>query len=317
MASATLGASHDGKPAAQRGTQRVASLEVESGQVEFSVTADVDLKSVTLKHGTTEQRMTVDPTNMNKATLVVDISTDDDRGAYSATAKQADDTDLAVDGAVEIVVPVKQADPTTPGDVSQTDLGVFDARFAYLTLALVVILCAGVGFLAWTIAGMVKLPEASATIPKDTFVDGTFAERATALICLLAAAAGVMITLIGAWQAGLETRGRLQLKLAQHTGEPDRGAEAEVLKGVAEILDQARRLRGTIAVIAAGALLVAFAMLFASLSVTNGRAPAPSPSVSPTASAAQTPTAVASPSADPSPSSAAPSPSAPSASSPE
>ena len=167
---------------------------------------------------------------------------------------------------------------------------------------------------------MVKLPEASATIPKDTIVDGTFAERVTALICLLAAAAGVTITLSGAWQAGLETRGRLQLKLPEPTPAGlDRGPEAEVLEGVAKILDQARRLRGTIAVIAAGALLVGLAMLFASLWVTS-KAPAPSPSASATTSASQSPTAEPSPPAATEPAttesaSAEPSPPAPSPSS--
>lgn len=290
MASASLGASHNGKPAEQRTNQRVASLAVQSGDVEFRVSADVDLKSATLKHDNTSQQMDVDKADKKKATLVVKIQADSDRGAYSATAKQVDDTDLPVEGTVEIVAPRQGADPESPGDVSQVALGVFDARFAYRTLALVIVLCAGVGFLAWTVVGMVKLPEASTAIAKDTIVDGSFAERATALICLIAAAAGVVITLFGAWQAGLETRGRLQLELPAYAGESGRGIESEALEGLAKILDQARRLRGTIAVIAAGAFLVVFAMLFASLSVTSGRATAPSPSASPTTSASQTPT---------------------------
>lgn len=296
MASTVLSATHNGNTSAETDGSPTANLPMPDGDVVFTLTSDTDLQSATLVHDDAGVSMTVDQTDRKIASHTVAI-TESNRGVYRAKAMTLDGTEIPLGNQVDIQPPAEAEadgddDADTDDEVSEVSLGEYDGVFAYVTLGIVVAFCLGVGYLVWTLAGKVGLPAAGTTVPAQATLDGSFAQRLTLLVCLFGAAAGVIITLFGAWQAGLETRGRLRLgRRAPATEDVTttdvRGPLADILESGAKLVDAARRLRGTVAVIISGAALAALAMWFASLTVTAR--PPETPPPTPSASALATP----------------------------
>ena len=99
-------------------------------------------------------------------------------------------------------------------------------------------------------------PTATAEAVADA-PNGTFSERSRLAISALLVAVGGVLLLAGAFLAALEVRGRQ--KAAQIPGLRVRGT-AEVLEKVPEVLKRAAQLRGTIAVLLAGGLMLVLAV---------------------------------------------------------
>ena len=91
------------------------------------------------------------------------------------------------------------------------------------------------------------------------------------MIYAMVAAAGVAITLVGAWLAALETRGRLTLPKTTEAPKPDPdGGRGPDLAAAVKVLEVFKFLRGTTAVIVAGALIVGGALFFTSRLPASG-----------------------------------------------
>lgn len=260
MTTAELSAKLDNGPAsaAPDADSTIHVLEVAAGEVTFTLTADAELDSAQLKRGSTELGMTL-ATDKKSATVTVDIDSDVKRGLYSATAKDSANGDVTVKNQVEIKPKSGGGNPA-PSGVTEASLGEYDKDFADKSLVAVGVLAVGGLLLALVIIGAVSLPPAGTNVVGEVTRDGTFTERVAAMIYAMAAALGVAITLFGAWQAALETRGRLSTNLK---GAPS-GSRGPDYDGMTKVLDVVRRLRGTIVVIVAGALIVGLALFFTS-----------------------------------------------------
>lgn len=132
--------------------------------------------------------------------------------------------------------------------VVETSVGEFDPAFAYVTLA---IFGAAIG------AALILLNQnISLSLPKLTDVpkSGTYAERLRTYAVVAAVCAGVFALGVGTWLAALEVRGQLRktVTVPADAGEETRGLTEEFSK----ILDSASKLRGTVAVLVAGVVLL-------------------------------------------------------------
>jgi hypothetical protein len=140
--------------------------------------------------------------------------------------------------------------------------GEYDARFArwvgviFAGLALAVVATVSfqvLGAIDWSAA-----PDATAAGAAGGTGGGTFAERTRLAVAGLLVAVGGVLLLAGAALAALEVRGRQ--RVVQGTGVRTRGA-AEVLDKVPVILQRAGLLRGTIAVLITGGLMLLLAVV--------------------------------------------------------
>ncbi|MFI7067351.1 hypothetical protein ACIBL3_40605 [Kribbella sp. NPDC050124] len=168
------------------------------------------------------------------------------------------------------VTELKESPEPVDDKVSETAPGEYDPRFTWISglsaagaALLTVILLAVVLF-------GIDLPAPVSTVADDQQVTGTWAQRFAGILALVLAVIGAVLVFGGLWLAALEARGRLRTQLAV-----ERGA----LDGVPEVLDKARLLRGTIAVLVAGvAVLVVAATIGIRLA---GASPGEDPQVSP------------------------------------
>jgi hypothetical protein len=175
-----------------------------------------------------------------------------------------------------------EEEPPKPGDVvAEVAPGEYDPRFALISGIAAAVAAVLVVLLLTVLMFGIDLPGTVSTVGDNQQITGTWAQRFSGVLALILAAIGAIIIFGGLWLAALETRGRLR---AQQAG-ADRGA----LDGVAEVLDKARLLRGTIAVLAAGVaiLVVASGIAIRLAGAESGADPqvppsAPTTSVSPT-----------------------------------
>jgi hypothetical protein len=140
--------------------------------------------------------------------------------------------------------------------VNEIAIGEYDARFAYASLAV----AGGLALLFFIVisAAAFAIPLGSVDPSTGGPVDVPFGDRVRVVVALFGLALGGAVALLGAWLAALETRGRLRAVIAL---DPDRGDGLDALgtdrlDALAAVLEKARRLRGAIAVIAAGAIIV-------------------------------------------------------------
>lgn len=286
-----------------------AQLEAEIGNVEFTLTSTVELKSAQLTKPSDpsfSQAMVVDPGDKKKATLTIPVQGSQDFGVYGASAVGTDDQPIEVKSTVELVA--RGAGPSGPSGgngsnnennpVAEVAIGVYDPVFTFWVFLLVV------GLSVASVAALVKffgsfqLPFGSGkVVDAGKFVDGSFPQQVAAVVLLIGICIGTVTLLLGAGLAALETRGRLQLREGKNQDSATRDAtvlsDPAQLEHLAKLVEAFGKVRGTIATVVTGGLLVALAMWFAMLIATAGTAPAkesnPKPSASPTVSA--TPTA--------------------------
>ena len=194
----------------------------------------------------------------------------------------------------------KPAKETTSGGSGGSDndnpseiaIGEVDRPFAYATLGFVVLVSAGIGFAVWSVVNRTQFSLAGASVPDDMVLDGTFGQRSASALFWFGAGVGAIVLVVGAWLATLETRGRLRAPIKGVDGSkgPVFGVGEAELKAIADILDKARRLRGSIAVVLAGFFILVISLW--GMNALTADAPAPAPTVTvtsaPTASATST-----------------------------
>ncbi|MGW1341403.1 hypothetical protein ACWCOV_10155 [Kribbella sp. NPDC002412] len=164
--------------------------------------------------------------------------------------------------------------PAEPVDdkVTETEAGEYDARFAWISG----VSAAGAALLTLILLAVVlfgiDLPAPVSTVAENQQVTGTWSERFAGILALVLAVIGAILVFGGLWLAAMEARGRLRAQVAVKVRGP--------LDGVPEVLDKARMLRGTIAVLCAGvAILVVAAIIGIRLAgVASGTDPQVSPS---------------------------------------
>jgi hypothetical protein len=224
-------------------------------------------------------------------------------GTFIAEAR-IDDSEVTSANGIELTKPAaaqgQSPTGTTDDPPSELEIGELDRPFAYITLLLVAVLATAVGFAVWSVISRVSLPDAGTTVSGEEILDGSFGQRIASIVLIVGAGIGGITLIVGAWLAALETRGRLRAPVkgsdAKGVGTSLGAAE---LNAIAVILDKFRKLRGAIAVVAAGFLILAISMWGANTMAGAEPAPAPTASSEPP----QPPSGTATPSTpEPSPS---------------
>lgn len=289
MTSLRLRATHGDETSASGSVTTIELLPVLEGDVVFTLTSDGALSAAQLTHpDDTVTPLVVDASNKLTATATVTISAST-RGTYSATATPDGGTETAAENVVEITAPEAEgaggAGAAAGDDVSETSIGEFDWVFTYLSLIVVVAAAAAIAWITVTIIGTITLPPEDATTSIDDPANGTFAVRVAAMISLIAAAAGICIALFGAWQAALETRGRLRVVLPPvELDDGTRGVSEEQLRGAAEVIDKLRRVRGSIVVVIVGAAITMAGLWVAASTAADSTPNPPAATSTPTPS---------------------------------
>lgn len=203
--------------------------------------------------------------------------TEDDLGTYTVT----DGTDTAT-----LDIKASATEPPVEGEdepdaALEVAPGVYDREFAMRSGAVAAGLAVAVLVLSFASIGRFGL-EAELTTVTQGWVTNTLAERVAGVVQLTALAVGAALLVVGAWLAALEVRGRLSAVVAADPDLGDRGVGAEVGEAAAAVIDVLRKARGTIAVLAIGAIVVLGSLWSAAhvASSSHGPRPAPSPTVS-------------------------------------
>lgn len=221
--------------------------------------------------------------------------TEDQLGTYTVTIDGGDSASLLVK---KTATTGGGSTPPT-GGVLELEPGVYDEAFARTT-GIAAAVAAG-AFILIALLSITRFPiQADQVTVASGWVTNTLAERVAGVVQLLALGLGAVLLVIGAWQAALEVRGRLTLKVTATGGDTTRGvAPADLGDAVAKVLEVLRGARGTIATLAVGALIVLGALWSAAhvASTSHGPQPAPSSSSSPTPPPTSPPPASPAPSA--------------------
>lgn len=194
-------------------------------------------------------------------TLPIPSVGDGDRAVYEVTASSSNNV---IDKAtIEVAEPDPAAPtptptPTPPGSI-EIEPGEWDAAFAWVT-GVVVAVAAAVALYALTRNIQFKLPPT----PSKSAAAPTYSEALRAIVVIGVLCLGIVSVALGVWMAGLEGRGRLRRTVTVTSvpipvDEGKRGAlpdPAAVLDGASKIIDSASRLRGTIAVLVVGVVLI-------------------------------------------------------------
>jgi hypothetical protein len=139
--------------------------------------------------------------------------------------------------------------------VVEVEVGEFSRAFAVLSFIPLFVVIVGVVGLAGWIGLQVGIPALTYSTGDEVALVplGTISERVGAVVVLVTTAVGTALLLFGTWFAALEVRGRLRLN--PKVGVKSLGVPIS-LKDLAPIVDAASKLRGTIAVILAGTLVL-------------------------------------------------------------
>lgn len=191
-------------------------------------------------------------------------------GTFVAEAK-VDGVETAAPSGVKLVEKTEEKQPkpqvenqrvSAEDSPSEVEIGELDRPFAYVTLAFVAVVTVAIAIAVWSVISRVHLPAANALVADGQTVDGMFGQRAGFIGLVVAAGVGAILLVIGAWLASLETRGRLRVRVSGEQP-PKRGIKGpistDVLNAVEKILDKLRRMRGSIAVVSAGLIIVVLA----------------------------------------------------------
>lgn len=185
-------------------------------------------------------------------------------GRYSARATTLDGSSHTSNSLSLQPAEGEQADDDT---VSAIEIGEIDRPFALILLGVMTFFAAGILWITWRTISRIALP-ASTVMGENETVFGTWAERSETFVQVVALGGGLVVLLAGAWMAAIETRGRLRIPtdavgINTKTGERS-PLDAESAEAIGIILGKARRLRGALAVVIAGVLVVGFAVWGAS-----------------------------------------------------
>ena len=160
-----------------------------------------------------------------------------------------------------------ETDDGAASPVTEIEVGEMDRPFALISLLVLGAFAGVIVFIAWRIVSRIALP-ASTVVADDAIVFGTWAERSASIVYIVALAGGLVILLVGAWLAAIETRGRLRIHTDVVAIDPKTGKrsslDAQSADAIGGVLGKARRFRGAIAVVIAGVLIIGFAVWGAS-----------------------------------------------------
>ena len=192
-------------------------------------------------------------------TLRIPSVGDAHRGVYEVTASASDN--VIGKATIEVSKPDLAAPtPTaTPPGTIQVEPGEWDWAFAVVT-GVVVAAATAVALYALTRNIHLKLPPK----PGKSAAAPTYSEALRASVVIGVLCLGVVTVALGVWMAGLEGRGRLRRTVTVTpvpvpVDEGKRGTLTDpsaVLDGASKIIDSASKLRGTIAVLVVGAVLI-------------------------------------------------------------
>ncbi len=157
-------------------------------------------------------------------------------------------------------------------------IGEFDPWFTRIGAIFTFLVVVGLGYAAKELIQDVAVPLESAVLRDVDVPNGTFAERSAGRIQMLSAALGGMLLAVGAFLAALETRGRLTARVTQKGG-PSEGEERGLLApeagdALAKVLAELRTVRGTIAALAVGAVLLCGSLWASASTATSDSMPA-------------------------------------------
>lgn len=186
-------------------------------------------------------------------------------GRYSASETRLDGS-RRTSNSVSLKPAERNGEPD--GDAGGAiEIGGVDRPFALALLGVMTFFAAAIIWITWRTISRIALP-ASTVMGDDETVFGTWAERSESFVQIVALGGGLVVLLVGAWLAAIETRGRLRIPteavgINTKTGERS-PLDAESAEAIGIILSKARRLRGALAVVVAGVLVVGFAVWGAS-----------------------------------------------------
>ncbi|MCK0110938.1 hypothetical protein MWU75_02135 [Ornithinimicrobium sp. F0845] len=190
---------------------------------------------------------------------------------YQATATVG--TETAQSNTLEVRERAKAAAPDKATEsVAEIAVGEYDSAFAkrgFIALVIAVVTVA-VFQLIWI--SEVTVPDTTATLTDDQQVMGTFAERMVSRVVLIGATTGIILLLVGAYLAALETRGRLRLPGQAPAVRVDgvRGTVSDLLKDTLEpVLKAMQSMRGMMATLVVGGLILGGSLLLASTLVSG------------------------------------------------
>lgn len=194
-------------------------------------------------------------------TLRIPSVGDADRVVYEVTASSSNK--VIGKATIEVAKPDPAAPtptptPTPPGTI-EIEPGQWDWAFAVVT-GVVVAVATAVALYALTRNIHLKLPPK----PGKSAAAPTYSEALRASVVIGVLCLGVVTVALGVWMAGLEGRGRLRRTVTVTpvpvpVDEGKRGTLTDpsaVLDGASKIIDSASKLRGTIAVLVVGAVLI-------------------------------------------------------------
>lgn len=184
-----------------------------------------------------------------------------DAGHYRA---QAGETQTA-SAWIQLKVTSDGGSPSDPPSdnspkVLQVAVGEWSVFFGLLSGAVAIVFCALSLNLAYETAkglGLSSSPEPLTELTAKTLPDRTFASLA-----LITAAAGVVLLIAGAWMAAVEARGRMsegESSGVQQWSIHTKGLGDDSVKAAAEAFGKLSTMRGTVAVLGCGVILMAVA----------------------------------------------------------
>ncbi len=181
------------------------------------------------------------------------------------------------------------------GAITEVDIGEMDPGFAYFGGVFTAVLVALLAIGMWLTLRGIALPAESTTLGPGQVLSGGYGERVSSIVLVLAAFTGIILLVVGAYLAALETRGRLRTVKVTQPDDGDRGPLGDtsdlVVKGLQVVVENLRFMRGTVAVLLTGLLLLGIAM-WASVSLASPTVVSPAPAPTSTGTTASSTAAV-------------------------
>lgn len=245
----------------------------------------VDVKEVTLLRGGEPYEVEWPTTGHSGSTSFVLV---EGTHSFTCTGKEGDSTTTSTSTPLVVFVAKAADDPVTPKTpepgVDESAVGEYDKPFAAWTFVAVLALSIVVLVAGLMIVAAIKIPnQAFIELGDNQQVYGTWSERLGSIVAVVTLVVGAIVLLLGVWMGGLETRGRLRdPKLAAEAAKAQTRAGSVDGDAIAAVLEKLRRMRATVAVIAAGALLVLCALWsMTSIASVSLDQPDPAPSATP------------------------------------
>jgi hypothetical protein len=219
-------------------------------------------------------------TGSSTATTTIKVPTD-----FGTIVAKANLAGTPTDGGSGIKLSKRDAEVVkNPQDKpSEIEVGELDRTFAYITLSFVVLITAAICFAVWSVVSRITFSPAGTLVAKSQVIDGSFGQRAALVVLIITAAVGAVVLLVGAWLAALETRGRLRARIV---GESSKGSgvaaalDSPALDSLAKVIEASRRIRGSIAIVLSGAVILALSIWGVNALTGTGSAANPNPSTS-------------------------------------